>query len=282
MLEEENLTLKNKIVELKERLSQIYSHAAIDANKSKAFESEFSLYLKACEHPRKERMYGIKLQHDATKFGMVVLAVVLAFAAYVLNVQILPGILVLLGFGFVACGLMYLLLEGEIRSKRAGDYCAQLETYFMQHRWTSEQNEAANLPKIPLWEEQRERWEEDLFAGGRYGKRAVYAPLRVALTLADLLALFCILYFFVAHSSGISWVVMIAGCLAWASVVAVQMLLVHAIIDKVGRRLQKGHESPGGYQGTVSGRRPGTWVNLLKLFFVMDIIFPVEIRKGPE
>ncbi len=281
MLEEENLTLKNKIVELKERLNQIYSHAAVDASKSKAFESEFSLYLNACEHPRRERMDGIRLQHDATKFGLVVLAVVLAFAAYVFNVQILPGILVLLGFGFIACGLMYLLLEGEIRSKRAGDYCAQLETYFMQHRWASGHNESVNLPKMPLWEEYRGRWEEDLFDGGRYGKRAVYAPLRVALTLTDLLALFCLLYFFVAHRSEISWVVIIAGCLAWASVVAVQMLLLQAIIVKVGRRLQKGHESPGEYQRTASARRSGTWLSLLKLFFATDIIFPEETGKGP-
>ena len=48
MPEDENIALRNKIAEFKARLNQIYSQAAIDANKSKAFESEFSLYLKAC------------------------------------------------------------------------------------------------------------------------------------------------------------------------------------------------------------------------------------------
>jgi hypothetical protein len=280
MLEEENLTLKNKIVELRERLAQIYSQTAVDANRSKSFESEFSLYLKACEHPRKETIDGIKLQNDATKFGLTMLAVVLALAAYAFNVQILIGILMLLGFGFIACGLMYLLLEGEIRKQRAGDYCAQLETYFMQHRWTSEQNETVNLPGIPLWEEYKGRWGKDLFDGGHYGKTAVFAPLRIALTLTDLLALASLIYFFITHRSEISWVAATAGCLAWAAAVTLQMLLVLSIITTVGRRLEKGYESPGGEQRKAPLRQPGTWGDILKLFLALDIIFPAGIGKG--
>ena len=167
MLEDENIALRNKIAEFKERLNQIYSQAAIDANKSKAFESEFSLYLKACEHANKEGTDGFRLQHDATKFGLTILVVILAFTVYLFNMHIIFGMFVLLGFGFISCGLMYLILAGEIRITRAGEYCAKLEAYFKQYRWTSEHNASANLPEMPLWEEYRKKWGKDLFGAER-------------------------------------------------------------------------------------------------------------------
>lgn len=279
MLEDENIALRNKIAELKERLTQIYSQAAIDANKSKAFENEFSLYLKACEHANKEGTNGSRLQHDATKFGLTILVVISAFTVYLLNMHIIFGMFVLLGFGFISCGLMYLILAGEIRITRAGEYCAELEAYFKHYRWSSELTASANLPGIPLWEEYRNKWGKDLFTHGLYEKTAVYAPLRIAMTLTDLLAIVYLAYFFVAYRSEITGIVMISSCLAWVMVVTVQVLLVDAIINKVGMRLEKEKEGLQGYQKKTIGRQPSTWVNILKLFLNLDIIFPKEIKN---
>jgi len=279
MLEDENILLKNKIAEFKERLNQIYSQAAIDANKSKTFESEFSLYLKACEHPNKEAKDGFRLQHDATKFGLAILVIILMFAVYLFNTHIIFGMFILLGFGFISCGLMYLILAGEIRIKRAEDFCAELETYFKHHRWSSENNASVDLPGFPLWGEYRNKWRNDLFTPGLFEKTAAYAPLRIAMTLTDLLAFVYLAHYFVVYKSEISWIVMIINCLAWLMVVTVQVLLVDAIINKVCMRLEKENEGLREYQKKTISRQPGTWVNIVKLFLNIDIIFPAEIKK---
>ncbi len=277
MLEDENVALKNKIAELKERLNQIYSQAAIDANKSKSLEGEFSLYLKACEHASKEGTDGFRLQHDATKFGLAILVVILAFTVYLFNMHSVSGMFVFLGFGFISCGLMYLVLAGEIRITRAGEYCAGLEAYFKQYRWSSEQNASANLPEIPLWEEYRKKWGNELFTCGRYEETTIYAPLRIVMTLTDLLALVYLVHSFIVYRPEITWMVMIISCLAWVMVVIVQVLLVDAIINKVGMRLEK--EGLQGCHKKTIGLQPGTWVNIPKLFFTTDIIFPADTRK---
>ncbi len=277
--ENENIALRIKIAGLKERLNQIYSQAAIDANKSKAFESEFSLYLKACESADKERTDGFRLQHDATKFGFAALVVILAFTAYLFNLHSIFGMFVLLGFGFISCGLMYLILAGEIRIARAGEYCAELETYFKQYRWSSDLNASANLPGMPLWGEYRKKWGNDFFAHRSHERTVIYAPLRIAMTLTDLLAFIYLAYSFVVYRSEIPWKVMIISFPVWVVVVAVQVLLVDAIINKVDMRPEKEKEGLQGYQRKTIGRFPGTWINLLKLFLAIDIIFPAEIKK---
>ncbi|HAM53172.1 MAG TPA: hypothetical protein DCP92_21655 [Nitrospiraceae bacterium] len=279
MLEDENISLKNKISELKERLNQIYSQSAIEASKSKAFESEFSLYLKACEHAQSERMEGIRLQQDATKFGLAVLTLVLTFAIYIFNIHILLGMLVLLGFGVISCGFMYLLLAGEIRIAKAREYCLELEAHFKRYRWSTQQNEALSLPVIPLWEEYGSKWERDLFAEGPYGKTATYAPFRISMTLTDLLAFVYLTYAYIAHRSELSWITMIIGCIAWVMAVTVQMLLVNTIINKVGRRLARGKETLEEYSKKGIDWQPDTWGNILRLFLALDIIFPKEIKK---
>ena len=279
MLEDENIALKNKIAELKERLTQIYSQAAIDANKSKALESEFSLYLKACEHANKEGTDGFRLQHDATKFGLAILVVILAFTVYLFTMHIIFGMFVLLGFGFISCGLMCLILAGEIRITRAGEYCAELEAYFKQNRWSSELNASANLPGMPLWEEYRKKWGKDLFTHGLYEKTAVYAPLRIAMTLTDLLAIVYLAHSFIVYRSEITGIMMMISCFAWVMVVTVQVLLVDAIINKVDMRSEKEKEGLQGYEKKTIGRQPSTWVNILTLFLNIDIIFPKEIKK---
>lgn len=279
MPEDENIALRNKIAEFKARLNHIYSQASIDANKSKAFESEFSLYLKACENARKEGTDGFRLQHDATKFGLAILVVTLVFTAYLFNMNIIFGTFVLLGFGFISCGLMYLILVGEIRITRAGEYCANLEAYFKQYRWSSEQNASVNLPGMPLWEEYRKKWGDDPLSKGLYEKTAVYAPLRISMTMTDLLALAYLARLLVVYRSEISWIVMMISCLAWLMVVTVQVLLVDAIINKVELRPEKEKEELRAYQGKTIGRQPRTWVNIFKLFLNIDIIFPTKIQK---
>ena len=136
MLEEENIALKNKIVELKQRLNQIYTESFMDVKQSRVFENEFSLYLKACEHARIERGESIKQQNDVIKIGLTFLIAASALTDYFFKIYIYFGMLILLGLGFLACGFMYLLLFAEIRIIRAGNYCTELETYFKNYRWS--------------------------------------------------------------------------------------------------------------------------------------------------
>ena len=230
------------------------------------------------EHARSEQTEGIRLQHDATKFGLAVLTLFLAFTVYLFTLHILLGMLMLLGSGIISCGFMYVLLAGEIRITRAGEYCLELEAYFKRYRWATEQKEALTLPGIPLWEEYRSRWGKDLFAEGPYGRTALYAPFRIAMTLTDLLAFVYLVYSFIAHRSELSWITMVIGCIAWGMAVAVQMLFVHAIINKGDRRLAMGKEGPAEYQEKETGRQPGAWSTILKLFLGLDILFPEEIK----
>jgi hypothetical protein len=280
MFEDENILLKNKIAELKERLNKIYSQSAIDANKSKAFESEFSLYLKACELARDERLNGMRLQHDVTKFGLAVLTAALAFSVYVFNMNILLYALILLGFGGISCGFLYVLLAGEIRIKRAGEYCIELEAYFKRYRWSTELNEALNLAKMPLWEEYRSKWDKDIFVKGPYRRTAVYAPFRIAITLTDALALVYLIHSFISHGAERSWIVLIISCMVWIAAVTIQMLFVNTVINKVDRRLAAEEERPEKYRKDEIRWDPGTWINILKLFFNLDILFPKEIKKS--
>jgi len=279
MTEDENIALRNKISELKERLHQIYSQAAIDANKSKAFESEFSLYVKASNHANQERTDGFRLQHDATKYGLAILVVTLAFTVYLFNMHMIFGMFVLLGFGFISCGLMYVVLAGEIRIIRAGEYSAELEAYLKQYRWASEHNASANLPGMPLWEEYRRKWGKDLFADGPYEKTALYAPLRIAMTVTDLLSFMYLLYFYAAYRPEIGWMAVIIGTLVWVTAVTVQVFFVDAIINKVDMRPGK---EEGRYQKRTIGRQPGSWPNILRLFLNIDMIFPAEVKRRIE
>jgi hypothetical protein len=281
MAEDENIVLKNKITELKERLHQIYSQSAIDANKSKAFENEFSLCLKACEQARNERLENAKLQNDVLKFGLAILTVVLAFAGYLFSTQTFSGIIMLLGFGFIATGCMFILLRGEIRIARAEEYCVEVETYFKQNRWSTELNEALNLSGLPMWEIFRRAWNKDLFADRPYRKTALYAPFRIAITFTDILAFLWFIQAIVSHGSEMSRITVISGFFLWGLVVALQMLFVNAIIDKVDYKIERDKEKPEGYKKEII-RKSVSWSNIFKLFFVLDILFPKESKKRPQ
>ncbi|MDH5202481.1 MAG: hypothetical protein OEZ33_07975 [Gammaproteobacteria bacterium] len=282
MLEEENTALKNKIVELKQRLNQIYTESFMNVNKSRVFENEFSLYLKACEHARNERGESIKQQSDVIKIGLTVLITASALTVYVFNMYIFFGMLILLGLGFLACGFMYLLLNAEIRIIRAGNYCTELETYFKNYRWSTGQNERLNLPTIPLWDEYRFTWDKDLFDERHFGETALYAPFRIAITLIDSLAIMYVIYSFIARHSEISWIVLIVSCIVWVVSVTLQMFLVHSIINKVGIKLAGGEKDrlEEFKKGKGISLKPMTRVNILRLFFILDIIYPKELKKS--
>lgn len=149
-----------------------------------------------------------------------------------------------------------------------------VEAYFKQYRWSAERNAALDSPGIPLWEEHRHKWDKDLFAEGPYGKTAVYAPFRIAMTLADLLAFVYLIHSFIARGSETSWPALMIGSVVWVMAVTIQMLLVNAIINKVGRRLVTKKERPWAYQ-----RRRSTWSNIIRLFLSLDIIFPEETKN---
>ena len=277
MIEDENRELKNKLVDLRERLNQIYSQSALDAHKSKAFESELSLYTKASEHAHHERMEAIGLQYNVTKFGLAMLTVLMAVTAYGFFLHIILGLLILLAAGVISCGFMYLLLAGEIRARRAGEFCRELEVYFKQYRWAAENAEALHLPDIPLWEEYRSSWNKDLFAAGPYGRTAVYAPFRMVITLMDISALGYLVYSFAAHGTAFSWIVIVASSFAWVMAVTLHMLLVNTVINTLPVRLSG--ERTTEYQKKRFSWHPATWFTLIELFLALDIIFPQAVKK---
>jgi len=124
---------------------------------------------------------------------------------------------------------------------------------------------------MPLWEEFRNGWEGVLLEDGHFGKRVVYAPFRLTIMFIDLLALSYVIHYASAMQPGFA-VMTIIACTIWIVAVVMQMLLVQFILDKVAQ------EPEGTCEGLPlrSIKReidlsPGTWVNILKLFFLFDI-----------
>jgi len=66
----------------------------------------------------------------------------------------------------------------------------------------------------------------------------------------------------------------------WMLVVSAQMLLVRTILFKVDPRLSKEDDEGVRISSPCAlGLNPGSWINILKLFFLLDIIFPVRPRR---
>jgi hypothetical protein len=280
MEEEGKAEYKSKMTELKQRLDQIRSQSFLD---TRVFESEFSLYLKACESARNERTEGMRQQNSVVKTGMTVLIGASALTVYLFSEHVMFGLLVILGFGFLSCGFMFLLLNGEISIARAIGYCTELESYFKKYRWSTEHDEKLRLPAMPLWEEFRNGWNGDLFDNGHYGKRVIYAPFRLTIMFIDLLALAYVIHSASAMQPGFA-VMLIISCTIWIVAVVMQMLLVHLIIGKVAQRLWGAYEGPPlrPVKREINWS-PGTWVNILRLFFLFDILSTKETgtRSNP-
>lgn len=284
MLEnEKTIELKNKISELKHRLNQIYAQYFTDTSKSRVFETEFSLYLKACEHATNEISENRKLQYDATKIGLGILIAAAAATIYLFKMHVIFGMAILLGFGFFACGFMYLLLAAEVRIVRAAEFCAELETYFQRHRWSTELKESLNLPDIPLWGEHAAKWDKDIFSEGRFEKKALYGPFRVVITLVQISALLYVIQSFISQEPQLTPPLLIVCLILWVAAIISQILLVHSIINKVDIKLQWVEKDvPGKLMKKEINWQPHTWINILRLFLLLDIIFPKPLKKGSD
>jgi hypothetical protein len=283
MEDEKTIELKNKISELKQRLNQIYAQYFIDTNKSRVFETEFSLYLKACENARNEISENLKLQYDVIKIGLSILIAASALTIYLFKLYILFGMLILLGCGFFACGFMYLLLSAEIKIMRATRFCAELETYFQRYRWSTELKKKLNLPDIPLWGEYVSKWDKDIFTEGHFEKKALYAPFRILITLIDLLALVYVIQSFIYKEPNITSSVLIFCLILWIVTVIAQILLVHSIINKVNIRLQwVEKDRPEELTKKEINWKPRTWINILSIFLVLDIVFPKTLKTSRD
>ena len=282
MDDEHTIALKNKVAELKERMSQMYAHSFADASKSKAFEAEFSLFLKSCEDARRERDRSITLQHYAVLSGLTVMIAASVSSIFVFSVHVLFGLLILLGFGFIGCGFLFLLLVGEIRMQRAEDFCADVEAYFRDQRWSAETDQKPGLQVMPMWEAYRRQWNGDVFADGPYRSKALYAPFRIAISVIDLMALvYIVLHFALSHMPS-PWPFFVICTVVWMMSVSAQMLLVQTIISKVDYRIKK---TEVGGQGRIEpvdvGLYPASWLNILKLFLLLDIVFPAKpVTRG--
>jgi len=274
---EQTIELKNKIAELKQRLNQIYAQYFTDTSRSRVFETEFSLYLKACEHARNEISESLKLQYDVTKIGLFILIGASALTFYLFKVYILFGTLVFLGLGFSACGFMYLLLAGEIKIARASEFCAELETYFQRFRWSSELKESLNLPDIPLWGDYARKWNKDVFDEERSEKKALYAPFRIIITLVDFLALVYAFQLFLFQGYDINFSIFMACLILWVIAVILQILIVNSILNKVDRRLRWiGEKRLEEVKKHEINWNPHTWINIIRLFLLLDLIFPKQ------
>lgn len=277
---EQTVELKDKIARLKQRLNQIYAQYFADTSKSRVFETEFSLYLKACEHARNEINESRKHQYDITKIGLFVLIGASALTFYLFRIYILFGMLVFLGFGFCACGFMYLLLSGEIRIAKASEFCAELENYFQRFRWSTELKESLNLPDIPLWGDFSRKWNRDVFDEGHFVKKALYAPFRITITLVDFLALAYAVQLFLFKEHNITFGIFIACLALWVIAVILQIFLADSILNKVEIRLRSiGEKRSEEVKKQGITRDPHTWINIIRLFLLLDLIFPGQTVK---
>ncbi len=280
--DEQTVALKNKVAELKERLSQMYSHSFADASRSKAFEAEVSLFLKSCEDARRERERSMTLQHYTVLSGLAVMMAASVLSIYVFSVHVFFGLLILLCFGFIGCGFLFLLLAGEIRMRRAEEFCADVEAYFREQRWSAEDDQKTGLHGMPMWETYRLQWDRDSFADGPYRSKALYAPFRIAITIIDLMALVYIVVQFTLSHMPSPWPLFVVCTVVWMISVSAQMLLVQTIIFKVASRIKKAAE--GGQRRSVLvdiTLSPVSWLNILRLFFLLDIIFPAKpVSRG--
>lgn len=76
---------------------------------------------------------------------------------------------------------------------------------------------------------------------------------------------------------------MIVRLILWVVAVIAQILLVHSIINKVDIKLQwVEKDRPEELIKKEINWKPHTWINILRLFLVLDIIFPKALRKSRD
>ena len=114
-----------------------------------------------------------------------------------------------------------------------------------------------------------------MFRQGHFEKKTLYGPFRIVLTLMEIAALVYIIQVFISQDPKITSFVLIICLIMWIVTVIVQILLVHTILYKVDVRLEslEGDSLEGPVTMEIN-RKPRTWVNIIRLFLVMDVIFP--------
>lgn len=266
---------KTKISELKHRLNQMYAQYFSDTREGRVFEAEFSLYAKASEHARREQSRQIELQHGMMKSVIMVLIASSAFIIFLFRQYALFSTFFLLGLGFLACGFMYLLLSAEIRIARAERFSLDLAHYFQQHRWDTDSKQNLHLPEMPLWEEYAARADRGSSRSRRCEHHALYTPFRIAISFIDLLALAFLVQSVISGETSIISVGLIGSLFLWVAAVPAHMLLVQSLVTHAERvREQQDTDSTEGATAEKTRWKAKSWTHILRLFFLMDIIFP--------
>jgi hypothetical protein len=270
---------KNKIAELKHRLNQMYAQYFSDTREGKMFESEFSLYATASEHALREKYEQLRLQHRILKTGMLMLFASAALVIFLFRESILFSTFFLLGLGFLACGFIYLMLSADIRIARAERFSSDLAHYFQQHRWNTETKQNLHLPAMPLWERYVSETDRTAYQDVRCENHALHVPFRIAISLIDLFALAVLVQSLISGGNTTGRAVA-AGCfILWIAAVAAHMMLVYALVrhtERVREPLRR--DNAKGPQR----ERPRSWIQILRIFFLLDIIFPKAPAAAQE
>ncbi len=278
MEDEKTAELKNKIAELKQRLNQLYAQYFSDAREGKVFETEFSLYLKASEVARREKNEHLGLQFGIVKTGFITLIASTILIIFFFGQHIFFSTFFLLGLSFLACGLMYLMLASEIKIARARRFCIGLGEYFQQYRWSTESSQSVRLPDIPLWDDFAIKGEpsgEDR----NYEAQALYLPFRIAVAFIDLLALALLIQSALPGDAMTSRIGLLLCLILWFVAVPAHMMLVDSLVRDTERiRHFSDTEAGEDRQSLRIRRRRWSLVQMFRIFFLLDVIFPKALK----
>jgi hypothetical protein len=273
--------LKNKISELKHRLNQMYAQYFSDTREGRVFETEFSLYVKASEHARREKSEQLRLQHGIMKTGVAILIASAALIIFLFREHVFFCTFFLLGLGFFAWGFMYLMHAAEIRIAKAERFCSTLGEYFQQYRWSTESAQGLHLPDIPLWDNYADPKNSTAPRSKQYEGKALYIPFRIAISFIDLLVPVFLIQSFVPGEPMMNRLASIFGVIIWLMSVYIHMFLINALINHA--EIIRNPESPDTTEREQTGKPYQTslvWGQIPRVFFLLDIIFPKADGTG--
>ena len=278
MEDEKTTELKNKISELKQRLNQLYAQYYSDTREGKVFETEFALYVNASEQARREKREHVALQYGIVKAGVVMLAASAALIIFFFGQHIFFSTFFLLGLSFFAWGLMYLVHASEIRIARSRQFCSDLGKYFRQYRWSTESSQALRLHDIPLWDTVADEGNPSR-QDGRYGEQALFVPFRIAISFIDLLALALLIQSLISGGAAFGRIGLILCIFLWFLAVPTHMILIDLLARETEIIRQfHGQEPREATQPLKRGRSPRSLIQIFRLFFLLDIIFPRAVK----
>lgn len=250
--------------------------------KNDNFETECFLYLKAYDNARNEIDTSIKLQYDTVKIGFTALSVISTLlAGFLYYEHPMLTALILLFIGLLTCGFLFMLLTGEIRIMRAGGFCKKLEASFQTHPQIAKVQKKFVCPPI-LWEEFITRWNKGMFIKQvHYERKTLYAPFRILITVIDLLVLAFI--FRMCQQTRLVLNEFIICCIIWIIIVSAQVYLIYFIVIRFEMRLEAFFEQKSeAPDSKLITWNPKSWINFLKLFLILDILFPKGFKTKEE